>query len=145
MVIFGVPLSGGVNEDACCAVRCALRMLKRVEEMNAELNSNGGGPPIHIGIGIHTGPLTCGSVGSEKRLEYSVIGETVNLASRLESLTKDLHAPIVMSESTEQLIRECFKSVRDLGKTKVRGVEEEVHVYTVETLDQNQPVAKLGG
>ncbi len=145
MVIFGVPLSGGVNEDACCAVRCALRMLKRVEELNAELNSNGGGPPIHIGIGIHTGPLTCGSVGSEKRLEYSVIGETVNLASRLESLTKDLHAPIVMSESTEQLIRECFKSVRDLGKTKVRGVDEEVHVYTVETLDQNQPVAKLGG
>ena len=145
MVIFGVPLSGGVNEDACCAVRCALRMLKRVEELNAELNSNGGGPPIQIGIGIHTGQLTCGSVGSEKRLEYSVIGETVNLASRLESLTKDLHAPIVMSESTEQLIRECFQNTRDLGKTKVRGVEGEVHVYTVEALDQNQPVVELGG
>ncbi len=143
MVIFGVPLSGGVNQDACCAVRCALQMLQRVKELNAELNANGGGPAIQIGIGIHTGQLTCGSVGSEKRLEYSVIGETVNLASRLESLTKDLHAPIVMSESTEQLIRERFKGTRDLGTTKVRGVEGEVHVYTVEALDQNQPVAKL--
>jgi adenylate cyclase len=145
MVIFGVPLSGGVNQDACCAVRCALKMLNRVEELNAELNVNGGGPPIQIGIGIHTGPLTCGSVGSEKRLEYSVIGETVNLASRLESLTKDLHAPIIMSESTEQLIRECFKGTRDLGKTRVRGIDGEIHVYTVEASDQNQSVAPLGG
>ncbi len=143
MVIFGVPLSGGVNQDACCAVRCALQMLKRVEELNTELNANGGGPPIHIGIGIHTGQLTCGSVGSEKRLEYSVIGETVNLASRLESLTKDLHAPIVMSESTEQLIRGCFQCTRDLGTTKVRGIDGEIHVYTVEGSDHNQPVAKL--
>jgi class 3 adenylate cyclase len=144
MVIFGVPLSGGVNQDACCAVRCALQMLKRVEELNAELNSNGGGPPIRIGIGIHTGPLTCGSVGSEKRLEYSVIGETVNLASRLESLTKDLHAPIIMSESTERLVREGFKGTRDLGKTKVRGIDGEIQVYTVEGSDQNQSVAHLG-
>ena len=145
MVIFGVPLSGGVNEDACCAVRCALGMLKRVEELNAEQNAHGGEPPIQIGIGIHTGPLTCGSVGSEKRLEYSVIGETVNLASRLESLTKDLHAPIVMSESTEQLIRERFKSTRDLGQTKIRGFDGEIHVYTVESLDQSPVVAQARG
>jgi len=145
MVIFGVPLSGGVSEDACCAVRCALRMLKRVEALNAEVSSNGGDPPIQIGIGIHTGPLTCGSVGSESRLEYSVIGETVNLASRLESLTKDLHAPIVMSESTAKLICEHFKSTRDLGKTKVRGLDGEVHVYTVETLEQIAPVTQVGG
>jgi adenylate cyclase len=143
MVIFGVPLSGGVNEDACCAVRCGLLMLRRVEELNAELNADGGGPPIQIGIGIHTGQLTCGSVGSEKRLEYSVIGETVNLASRLESLTKDLHAPIVMSESTEKLVRGRFQNTRDLGQTKVRGVDGEVHVYTVEALNQNQPLLKL--
>src|SRR5579872_1050982 len=145
MVIFGVPLSGGVSEDACCAVRCALRMLKRVEALNAEVSSNGGDPPIQIGIGIHTGPLTCGSVGSESRLEYSVIGETVNLASRLESLPKDLHAPIVMSESTAKLICEHFKSTRDLGKTKVRGLDGEVHVYTVETLEQIAPVTQVGG
>ncbi|HYW38348.1 MAG TPA: adenylate/guanylate cyclase domain-containing protein [Terriglobales bacterium] len=145
MVIFGVPLSGGVNEDACCAVRCALGMLKKVEELNAEQSAHGGDPPIQIGIGIHTGPLTCGSVGSEKRLEYSVIGETVNLASRLESLTKDLHVPIVMSESTEQLIREHFKSTRDLGQTKIRGFDGEIHVYTVESLDRSPVVAQARG
>jgi adenylate cyclase len=144
MVIFGVPLSRGVDQDAYGAVRCALRMLKRIEELNAEASSNGD-PAIRIGIGIHTGPLTCGSVGSEKRLEYSVIGESVNLASRLESLTKDLHAPIVMSETTERLIRERFKTTRDLGKTEVRGFDGEIHVYTVEALDQNAAVAQLGG
>jgi adenylate cyclase len=141
MVIFGVPLSGGVNEDACCAVRCALGMLKKVEEFNAEQNAHGD-PPIQIGIGIHTGPLTCGSVGSEKRLEYSVIGETVNLASRLESLTKDLHTPLVISKSTEQLIREHFKNTRDLGQTKIRGFDGEIHVYGLECLDQSPVVAQ---
>ena len=145
MVIFGVPLSGGIEQDAYCAVRCALRMLQRVEELNAQASSNGNDPAIRIGIGIHTGPLTCGSVGSQKRLEYSVIGETVNLASRLESLTKDLHAPIIMTESTAGLIRNRFSTVRDLGKTKVRGLEGEVHVYTVDSLDQNPAVVQIGG
>jgi len=132
MVLFGVPLSQGVQQDATAAVRCALAMLERVEQLNVALQADGGGPPIRIGIGIHTGPLTCGNVGSEHRLEYSVIGETVNLASRLESLTKDLHAPIIISADTEKVIRGCPQCVRELGEHKVRGLEGAILLYTVE-------------
>jgi len=128
MVLFGVPLSQGVQEDACCAVRCAMKMLERVEELNAERI----GPPIRIGIGIHTGPLTCGNVGSKNRLEYSVIGETVNLASRLESLTKELHAAIVVSVETKKAIGSRFECVRDLGEHAVRGLDGNIRLYTVE-------------
>jgi adenylate cyclase len=141
MVLFGVPLSQGVKEDACCAVRCAMKMLERVEGLNAESI----GPPIRIGIGIHTGPLTCGNVGSKNRLEYSVIGETVNLASRLESLTKELHAPIVVSVETEKAIGGCFECVRDLGEHAVRGLDGTIRLYTVEAATPSPVVQSASG
>ena len=135
MVLFGVPLSKGTpQQDAYAAVTCALKMLERVEQLNAELAADDGGPPIRIGIGIHTGPLTCGNVGSAHRLEYSVIGETVNLASRLESMTKELHSPIVVSADTEKVIRGCPECVRELGAHQVRGLEDAgpLHLFAVE-------------
>jgi adenylate cyclase len=89
LVVYGVPLSQGESVDACNAVRSALAMLKRVEELNAD-RPDEDCPDLRIGVGIHTGMLTSGSVGSLNRLEYSVIGETVNLASRLESLNKEI-------------------------------------------------------
>jgi class 3 adenylate cyclase/CHASE2 domain-containing sensor protein len=138
MVLFGVPLSKGTNEDAACAVRCALRMLKRVEELNTTYQADDNYAPIRIGIGIHTGRLTAGNVGSAKRLEYSVIGETVNLASRLESLTKELHTPIVISADTEKLIRECFDCIRELGEHTVRGLSGQIHLYTVDPSTANR-------
>jgi adenylate cyclase len=141
MVLFGVPLSQGEQQDALAAVRCALAMLERVEQLNVALQADGGGPPIKIGIGIHTGPLTCGNVGSAHRLEYSVIGETVNLASRLESMTKDVQAPIVISAQTEKVIRGCPQCVRELGAHRVRGLEKAgaILLYTVEPAIPYQP------
>ena len=132
MVLFGVPLSDGVEKDAARAVRAALAMIERVEAMNAA-----GGPhrefgPLHIGIGLHTGKLTSGNVGSSSRLEYSVIGETVNLASRLESLTKEFRTPIIMSQGTADAVRSEFPDMRDLGETPVRGFADMIHIYTVE-------------
>ena len=132
MVLFGVPLSDGVEKDAARAVRAALAMIERLDLMNATGGLHREFGPLRIGIGLHTGQLTCGNVGSSSRLEYSVIGETVNLASRLESLTKEFHTSIIMSQATADAIRSEFPSTRDLGETSVRGFADKIHIYAVE-------------
>ena len=129
MVVFGAPLSEGPREDACRAVRCALEMLASVDKWNATKPS--GEPHLKIGIGIHTGQVTAGNVGSPNRLEYSVIGDTVNLASRLEALTKEKNSPIVLSPATWEYIREQFSTV-SLGDAQVRGFTDAIPLYSVE-------------
>ncbi len=128
LVVFGVPLSEGPEKDACRAVQAGLQMLQRVEELNVHRGQDR--PRLKIGIGIHTGPLTAGNVGARDRLEYSVIGETVNLASRLEALTKEFKTGVILSPQTYGLVKEHFET-RPLGETMVRGFTEKIQVYTV--------------
>ena len=131
MVLFCVPLSQGMHEDACRAVHCALAMLDRVEKLNVENAGNPTHPKLRIGVGIHTGNLTAGTIGSAARQEYSVIGETVNLASRLESLNKQFKTELLMSEATYKVVREDFTGFVSLGEAKVAGFEQPVSVYTI--------------
>lgn len=134
MVVFGAPLSEGPKDDACRAVQCALEMVARLDAWNASLPPGGtslNDHPMKIGIGIHTGMVTAGNVGSRDRLEYSVIGEAVNLASRLESLTKEFHTPIVISSDTYELVQSRFSTV-SLGNTPVRGMTNPIPLYSVE-------------
>ena len=131
LVVYGVPLSQGEEEDACNAVRSALAMLKRVDELNAEKFADEDFPELRIGVGIHTGMLTSGSVGSRNRLEYSVIGETVNLASRLESLNKDFGTEITISQGTWQRVKDRIEGIYPLGATQVRGFDEQVTLYGI--------------
>jgi adenylate cyclase len=126
MVVFGAPLTAGAQEDARRATRCAVEMLARMDKWNASLPP--GQPPMKIGIGIHSGTVTAGNVGSPDRLEYSVIGETVNLASRLEALTKDFKTPVVMSPATYEYIQNDFATV-SLGKAQVRGFTSAIPLY----------------
>jgi adenylate cyclase len=130
MVVFGAPLSEGPREDACRAVRCALEMLARVDQWNATKAPRD--PLLKIGIGIHTGQVTAGNVGSPDRLEYSVIGETVNLASRLEALTKEFKNPLVLSPATWEHVRGQFFTV-SLGDAQVRGFASSMPLYSVES------------
>jgi adenylate cyclase len=130
MVIFGIPLSEGIEQDACRAARTAAQMIQRVEELNAKRRPEW--PELKIGIGIHTGRLTAGNVGARNRLEYSVIGETVNLASRLESLTKEFKTNIVLSPITQQFVRSQFETV-ELGESSVRGFDGEMPFYTLQS------------
>lgn len=130
MAVYGVPLSNGAQDDACRAVETALQMTARVEALNREHEGDPRYPRLRIGVGVHTGPLTAGNVGSRDRMEYSVIGETVNLASRLESLCKDFKTDIVLSPETFALVQERF-ATRPLGETEVRGFEGKIQVYTV--------------
>jgi len=131
MVVYGVPLSNGPEHDASQAVATALAMLERVKQLNAERPPDDGFSDLRIGVGIHTGMLTCGSVGSKSRLEYSVIGETVNLASRLETLNKEFHTEIILSESTYQLVKDRFRDAYPLGATPVRGFGDQVNIYSI--------------
>lgn len=129
LVVFGVPLSEGEEEDARRAVRASVEMLRRVEELNAARGADR--PECAIGIGLHSGTLTAGNVGARDRLEYSVVGETVNMASRLEALTKDFETSIVMSPHTRDLIAGEFETL-PLGEVSVRGFPDKIHIYTLD-------------
>jgi adenylate cyclase len=106
MATFGVPVSG--HADAARALRCARSMLSAIEEWN-DARAAIGLDPIRIGIGLHYGPVVAGNVGSEQRLAFEVIGDTVNTASRLQTLSKELGARLAVSKD---VIASCE---RELG------------------------------
>lgn len=137
MVLYGVPLSHGEEEDACRAVESALGMQERVVEINRRYADDPRFPELKIGVGIHTGKVTAGNVGSADRLEYSVIGETVNLASRLESLTKEFKTGIVLSPQTYERVKKRF-AARSLGESEVRGFTGKITLYTVERAAESE-------
>ena len=131
MIIFGLPLSKGVSDDAQRAMRAAQAMLQRVEALNANAAGDSTRPRLRIGIGVHSGELMAGSIGSATRQEYSVIGETVNLASRLESQNKAFKTEILFSEATRTFLGSNFPGIVSLGEAMVPGLVSPVPVYTL--------------
>ena len=89
MATFGTPDPG--PQDAANALQCAMDMIASLEDWNAERIGEGKAP-VRVGIGLHYGAVIAGDIGNERRLEYSVIGDTVNIASRLEHLTRNLNS-----------------------------------------------------
>lgn len=129
MIVFGAPIGRTPKQEARSAVDCGVAMLSEVEQINSDWR-NSGRPEIHIGVGIHTGEATCGVVGSEQRMEYTVIGDTVNLAARLESKTKDLHRSLVMSEATASFLNGDYELV-PLGMIEVKGKMLKVNAFAI--------------
>ncbi len=136
MIVFGAPASRGDAVEARAAVACGLEMLAEVQRLNHEWEGTGR-PQIAIGVGIHTGDATCGVVGAERRLEYTVIGDTVNLSARLESTTKDYGVPILISDATAGLLGDGY-NVRALGDVKVKGKMTKSRIFTVTQLNQQE-------
>lgn len=97
MAVFGVPVASA--DHARRAVRSALDMRRRLEKLNLALVAEGG-PMLEIGVGVHTGEVLVGAIGSSRRLEYTVIGDAVNVASRIEGLTRNYPADILISDAT---------------------------------------------
>jgi adenylate cyclase len=128
MAVWGVPDFS--EEHAVLAIRAALDMRTKLAELNQHRVKQQGKEPIRIGIGIHTGPVAAGMLGGADQHEYTVIGDAVNLASRIEGLTKQSGADILISERTLALSKDRFE-VRRVGEEKVKGRAEPVIVYAV--------------
>ena len=123
--------AGSPAKDAVNCVTAALMMRKALYEMN-KLRKKGdpGNPPIRIGCGINTGIVTAGQLGSEMRMEYTVIGDPVNLASRIEALTKPLGVDILISEDTWKFVGRYFIT-EEMPPVTVKGKERPVRIFAV--------------
>lgn len=126
MAVFGAPLPLTENH-AWRAVQSALDMRHRLEEFNHRRIMQAQ-PQIHIGIGISSGEVVSGNIGSRKRMDYTVIGDGVNLSSRLEGVTKEYGCDIILSEFTYNLCRDRIW-VRQLDKIRVKGKHQAVYIY----------------
>lgn len=118
------------SEEATCAVDCAVNMQISLQEFNMERRMEGLFP-IAAGIGVHSGPVFIGTVGSETRMESTVIGDAVNLSARLESMTKYYGCKILVSETTMNLVDKSRYCYRELDWIKVKGKSKPVTIYEV--------------
>jgi adenylate cyclase len=125
LVIFGAPVQRA--DDAQRAVACAVEMQLAMAEVNAE-NSRDGLPEVEMGIGIHTGEVVVGNIGSAKRAKYGVVGRTINLTSRIESCT--VGSQILVSEVTHREVG-SLKTVDEKMQVIAKGIETPLTLYDV--------------
>jgi len=130
MAVFGVPLTTG--NDAMNAVKAALKIRETVAKLNSVRAANKL-PPIKFGIGIHTGEVVAGNVGSRKRIDYTIIGRNVNLASRVEALNKHFDTDILITEATHEQVKDaavCWPH----EAMAVKGVQQPVTTFRIDSL-----------
>ena len=145
MAVFGAPLprnrANEIQADAIAALKAALEMHDRLNTLNDQLIAQNL-PTIDFGIGIHTGPLIGGTVGSRHRLSYSVFGDTVNIAARLESMTKGLPEStpfkLLLSAETAQYTQDSFPT-QLFQSGNLRGRQSSTDIYT---LAENSPALR---
>lgn len=142
LAFWGAPIVQ--KNHAELAVRCALNMIARLNEMQVKRKTEGK-PMLDIGIGINTGEVLVGNIGAVgKKMDYTVIGDHVNLASRVESLTRKYNANLLITESTLNKIKDSFDisqlghvSILCLEKVIVKGKEKPVDIFELKTLEHN--------
>jgi adenylate cyclase len=127
MALFGAPQAYADHPER--AVRAALAIVQRLEGLNARLSAEGV-PPLEVGIGIHTGEVVAGLIGPDARVEYGVVGEPVNLASRVEGLTKDVRATVLVSGDIADRLPASFALGRR-ASLPVKGSAQPMHVVEV--------------
>ena len=137
MAFWNAPLD--VAHQEYCAVKTSIQMYEHLEVLNEELESEGL-LPINIGIGINTGEVVVGNMGSNQRFDYSVLGDAVNLAARLEGQTKSYGVKTLIGEDTKSELNDEFVTL-ELDNLAVKGKTEPVTIYTVlgttKSLDEN--------
>lgn len=127
MAFWGAPQP--VKDHALRAVRAAVDMIEELDAMQKKWRAEGK-PVFGIGVGINTGEMVVGNVGSQDKLNYTVIGDEVNLGARLESLTREHDCDIIIGEKTAEEVKEHFV-IEPLGEATVKGKEQPVKVFAV--------------
>jgi class 3 adenylate cyclase len=126
MAAWGVPLSNE-NEDAIQAVECAVEIQRLVASKSRNFFT-GKAKTLKIGIGMNSGPLVAGNLGSSRRMDYSIIGDTVNLAARLEGLARP--DEIIITGTTRSMIGDKFK-LEERPPANVKGKKKPIEIYNV--------------
>ncbi len=136
MATFGALGEG--RDDACRALRCACAMLDAAEGWNAKREARGAAP-VRLGIGVHYGPVVVGNVGEQRHLQFTVIGDTVNVASRVERLTRDHGAPVLASADVIEAARReddgaaaLLAPFKEAGRVTVRGRRGEIGLWRLD-------------
>jgi len=132
MATFGTPAP--TADDAARSLACARDLAQQIEDMNAGRRARGE-RPIGVGVGLHYGPVVAGDVGDERRLEFTVIGDTVNVASRIERLTRELNATILASDEVVQAAGGAPPGFVDVGLRHLPGRAAPVKLWGWRTVD----------
>jgi adenylate cyclase len=125
MAVFGAPLEQTDHPHRAC--HTALRMMRRLADLQGKWESEGN-PRLEVGIGINTGPMVVGNMGSKRRFDYTVMGDAVNLGSRLEGINKEYGTHTVISEFTYERVRTDF-ACRELDAVRVKGRARPVRIF----------------
>ena len=137
MALFGAPLMQADHARLAC--RAALEMVDSLAALNQTLAEQGR-PPLKVGVGVNTGPVAVGNMGSDRLFDYTAIGDNVNLASRLEGLNKYYGTNILISDTTAEALKNGF-ILRDVDLVRVKGKAQGVRIH--ELIGEGAPDPEL--
>jgi adenylate cyclase len=144
MAVFGAPIEMARHAD--CAVAAAREMFcTRLPDFNGWLRINGFGEGFRMGIGLSSGPIVSGTVGSERRLEYTTVGDTTNTAARLEAMTKSTPYTILIADATRRRLGYPPKDLVFVDELEVRGKRSRVRLWTLAELGPSETDFEVGG
>ncbi len=141
MAVFGAPLPVDDHADRALAAARAMQG-PALERFNAWVAERDGLAPFAMGIGICSGPVMSGNVGSARRLEYTAVGDTVNTASRLETMTKEEGVAVLIADSTRQLLAGDDGDLREVGALAIRGRDTSLRAWTIDDGEAPPPVSR---